>query len=173
MPGLRELFGTRTPEPDATDEVVRSRPGVGGLSSLVGSIPKNPLVEPVAAAGIVAPVEPRPRQRTAPAETQSSRRKTSLSLPGSLQKRISQAYHRDRWTMADLVAEAVARTRSGRIRAAEIERRLRTLQGPSSSIKTVALPRSVLAELDDQAGRLRLSRSQLVAVLVDLVLDDL
>lgn len=170
MPGLRNLFATPQ-EADPTGDLPRPSSRLGGLSRLT-----NPVVEASEAASppaIVEPAQVAPRPRATESVAPSPRRKTSLSLPAPLQRRISQAYHRDRWTMADLVAEALRRTRSGRIQPAAIERRVRSLEGPSSSIKTVALPRNELDELDDLAAQLRLSRSLLVAVLVDLVLDDL
>jgi len=90
-----------------------------------------------------------------------------------MQKRISQAFHRDRWTMAELVAEGVARLQSGRVQNVDIERRLRSIDGPSSATKTVSLALADLDELDYRAATMRLSRSQLVAALLDMLLEDL
>ena len=75
--------------------------------------------------------------------------------------------------MAELVGESVLRIQSGRIQNVDIERRLRSAEGPSSATKTVSLSIADLEELDRRAASMRLSRSQLVAVLLDMLLEDL
>ncbi len=182
MTGLRDLFNRSAPEPDPTSEIHRSHGGLGGLGRLVEPSPPteaSPQRTPAERDEPGIPQESRrARQQTAnvgdgPTPSRRLRRKTSLSLSPAMQKRISQAFHRDRWTMAELVAEGVTRLQSGRVQNVDLERRLRSVDGPSSAIKTVSLALSDLDELDHRAATMRLSRSQLVAALLDMLLDDL
>lgn len=182
MTGLRDLFNRSAPEPDPTSEIHRSHGGLGGLGRLVEPSPP-PETTPQRTSlerdepGITKESRLVRHQRTNAGDGQAPsgrvRRKTSLSLSPAMQKRISQAFHRDRWTMAELVAEGVARLQSGRVQNVDIERRLRSIDGPSSATKTVSLALADLDELDYRAATMRLSRSQLVAALLDMLLEDL
>ena len=76
--------------------------------------------------------------------------------------------------MAELVSQGLERVESGRISRGEIERSIKALSFRSgSAIKSVNLGVDDLAVLDELAASMRLSRSQLISVVVSLVLDSL
>ena len=169
MVGLRDLFGSPSPTTDAdpTTDAPRPSQALGGLSRL-----REPAPAPARPLSGDVPPASRIRQPSS-GPVRLPRRKTSISISPALQERISTAFHRDRWTMAELVAEGVRRMGSGRIEDSRLDESVRVNCTSSASIRTVALGTGDLDELDRRAGRLRLSRSQLVAALVALVLDDL
>lgn len=188
MSGLRSVFARVDEEVDETADLPRpaTQQGLGGLSRLaeragemkgvdVDPAPLSAIGEEESGPASVransdSTSAPSHRKRRYEAATEL-KRKTSFSLPAELRARISTAYNRDRWTIADLVGEAIVRVQSGRISNLEIERSVKELSSQvGSSIKNVNLPIEHLTLLDELANSMRLSRSQLISATVSIVL---
>lgn len=176
MRGLRDVFASVPHDDDTTD---LRRPGkLGGLGGLAAIGDRSTTIE-IEASELVDTLpeqlsEPLARHTAAPGNRGELRRKTSFSLTAGLGERIAVAYTRDRWTIAELLTEALARVESKRISPTDIERNVRTLaRTPASAVKSVKVPLSELDKLDALAGKLRLSRSQLMSAIVLHVLDSM
>ena len=183
MQGLRDVFAETRPLDDEPSDAGRTASGLGGLSRLTTAlsvtetneqsiaITTAPAVEATATDYATGPsVAPRRPGAIAP----RVRHKTSISISARLRSRVSSAYRRDRWTAAELVEEIAERLRSRRITASDVERALRGLGSePVMTIQKVAIALDDLEILDDVATQLRLSRSQLLAATLTLVLDSL
>ncbi len=180
MRGLRDIFADIDDDADETTDLPRPI-SLGGLSGL-GTRPlaHEPNAEPsvddpqVPVTQVTDSTSFAPTVRSREARTTQLRHKTSFSLASDLRERISTAYTRDRWTMAELVSQGIERVESGRISKPEIERTVKALSSRSgSAIKSVNLGVDDVALLDDLATSMRLSRSQLISAVVSLVLDSL